>query len=66
MTNAAYNRAYRQAARRRRDAARAEGREYVAEGIRHGLSGYQIHACRCLACKAANAQSTAMYRERAR
>jgi hypothetical protein len=66
MTNRDYNRHYRQAARSRRDAARAEGREYVAEGVRHGLSGYQVHACRCLVCKAANAQATAKYRERAR
>lgn len=58
-------RMYRQAARLRRDAARAEGREYVAAGITHGLSGYQAHACRCLVCKVANAQASAKYRRKA-
>lgn len=62
--NAAYQRDYRARARARRDAAEADGKRYVAQGIRHGLSGYQVHACRCLACRSANAASTAEYRAR--
>jgi len=58
----AYNRARRAQARAMRDAVRAEGREYVAAGITHGLYGYQTHKCRCLICKVANAESSAKYR----
>lgn len=58
----AYTRGRRARARARRDAARAAGLEYIAPGITHGLYGYQAHACRCLTCKLANAQSSAKYR----
>lgn len=58
----AYGRNRRALARARRDAARAEGREYVAAVVKHGLYAYQNHSCRCLTCKLANAQSSAKYR----
>ena len=50
-----YRRAMRARGRARREAAAAEGRLYVAAGIRHGLYAYQTHGCRCLLCRLANA-----------
>lgn len=58
-----YTRDRRARARARRDAARAEGREYVAAVVKHGLYAYQNHSCRCLTCKLANAQASAKYRK---
>jgi hypothetical protein len=60
----AYTKRYRQRSRQLRDAARAQGVEYIAQGIKHGLSGYQAHSCRCPVCKLANADSSMRYRAR--
>ena len=63
-TTATYQREYRAKARARRDLAQRDGKRYVAQGIRHSLSGYQSHACRCVVCRSANAASAASYRAR--
>ena len=47
---AAYMRMVRAEHARRRDAARAAGQVYVAEGITHGYSGYSNYCCQCFTC----------------
>lgn len=63
---ALYMRTKRAAARVLREAAKAAGEVYVAEGIRHGYSGYQDYGCRCTACwRARKGADARRYRERA-
>jgi hypothetical protein len=60
---AEYTRARRRAHSDQMKAVRSTTGTYVAEGIKHGLSGYQEYKCRCETCRAAKA---ADYRRRPR
>jgi hypothetical protein len=44
-------------AQQRREHEAATGRPYVAEGITHGITGFQEHGCRCFTCRLADSHS---------
>lgn len=48
-----YTAGRRERAAQRRVSAQARGSVYIAEGIKHGYSGYQNYGCRCLVCRVA-------------
>jgi hypothetical protein len=50
---AQYTRERREAAAQRRAAVESRGGKYVADGIKHGYSGYANYQCRCETCRAA-------------
>lgn len=55
---AAYIRGKRRRAALRRVLAERWGLFYVAQGIAHGIAGYQDHQCRCEVCRLAKAEAT--------
>lgn len=56
---AAYMRQRRGEAYAQARAARSRGERYVADGIKHGLGGFQNHGCRCETCTFAKAENDA-------
>lgn len=50
-----YMKSYRARGAQRRRHAEANGERYIAEGVKHGITGYNTHGCRCDVCRAAKA-----------